>query len=186
MAILTSKSINLKDGTTVTIRTPEVDEAPALLAYLDAVRRSCDTILFDPDDELPSLEFERGWIAGNRAKPGTLMVGAYAGDALIALCSVAAADKVRIRHTATLGISIAAGWRGRGLGRVLMDELIRFAREHPGIEQVYLGVLADNTVARRLYARCGFVECGVEPGRIKRAGGYVDHVNMVLGLRPAG
>lgn len=186
MAILEPKTVNLTDGAAVTLRTPEVDEAPALIAYLDAVRRSCDTILFDPDDELPSLAFERGWIEGNRAKPGTLMVAAYADDALIALCSVAAADKVRIRHTATLGISIAAGWRGRGLGGLLMSELIGFAREHPAIEQVYLGVLAGNTVARQLYARCGFVECGVEPGRIKRGDTYEDHVNMLLDLRPSG
>lgn len=44
-------------------------------------------------------------------------------------------------------------WRGRGIAGLLFAE---FLREHPLIERLGLDVFANNSTARRLYARMGF------------------------------
>ena len=45
--------------------------------------------------------------------------------------------------------------QGRGIGRLLLDELVRRATAR-GVEAVLLEVRADNDAARSLYARAGF------------------------------
>ncbi len=65
--------------------------------------------------------------------------------------------------------------RGRGIGRLLVAELLSIARQRQAAE-VFLEVREDNAEARRLYERAGFV-----PLRIRRGyydGGRVDAVEM--------
>jgi ribosomal-protein-alanine N-acetyltransferase len=52
-------------------------------------------------------------------------------------------------------IATAPEARGRGLGRLLLDELVRRV-ERSGAEALLLEVRADNEAARRLYATSGF------------------------------
>jgi len=52
-------------------------------------------------------------------------------------------------------VATAPGRRGRGIGRLLLDELVRRATAR-GVEAVLLEVRADNDAARRLYDRAGF------------------------------
>jgi GNAT superfamily N-acetyltransferase len=52
-------------------------------------------------------------------------------------------------------LAVAERWRGQGVGRVLLDELARAAREQ-GQPALTLKVSHRNQVARRLYERAGF------------------------------
>lgn len=52
------------------------------------------------------------------------------------------------------GITVAPGWRGRGLGTALTTAMTRQLRT--AYEVVALGVMSDNTGATRLYRRLGF------------------------------
>jgi ribosomal-protein-alanine N-acetyltransferase len=52
-------------------------------------------------------------------------------------------------------IATAPAHQGHGIGRLLLDELVRRARLH-GAEALLLEVRSDNTAARSLYDRNGF------------------------------
>lgn len=60
-------------------------------------------------------------------------------------------------------MAVAPAHQGRGLGARLLTALLDEAR-HRGKRTVVLEVRADNVVARRLYARHGFVRTGVRRG----------------------
>ena len=55
-------------------------------------------------------------------------------------------------------IAVDPGWRGRGIGRLLMQQAEAVARER-GYGQVTLEVREDNPVAQALYQAEGFREC---------------------------
>ncbi len=78
----------------------------------------------------------------------------------------------------TIGVVEAA--RGRGLGRVLLDELIGAARGG-GAEAVFLEVRRSNLAARALYASAGFTEIGVIRRYFRNP--VEDAVDMRLDLR---
>jgi len=75
-------------------------------------------------------------------------------------------------------LSLAAPRRtywGRGIGSVLLGELLRVARERRCAE-VFLEVREDNPRARGLYQRRGFEEIGVRRGYYQPSG--VDAIVM--------
>jgi acetyltransferase len=56
---------------------------------------------------------------------------------------------------AEFAIQVAAGWQGKGLGRALMDKLIRYLRER-GTWEVEGQCLQENAAMAALAGRMGF------------------------------
>lgn len=59
------------------------------------------------------------------------------------------------RHGHVTELVVAPSWRGRGIGRMLLAEAERLAREL-GLPRLSIGVLAGNDGAERLYRATGF------------------------------
>ena len=88
-----------------------------------------------------------------------------------------------------LGMGLIDGYRGRGLGSRLMDEIIAWARAKPGAHKIALQVWPHNTAAIRLYEKKGFVQEGYLHKHYRRASGELwDTILMGLSLesQPAG
>ena len=84
-------------------------------------------------------------------------------------------------HVVRLTIAVQEGHQGRGVGRALMNELLRWAREAPQVEKVELQVRASNDRAIALYRSLGFVEEGRKTRRLKIGPNeYLDDVYMAL------
>ena len=66
---------------------------------------------------------------------------------------------------------------------MLMQELIRHSTAISGLEQLYLGVVTTNVVARHLYLSLGFRIYGVEPHALKLDEQYLDEELVVLFLK---
>jgi RimJ/RimL family protein N-acetyltransferase len=81
------------------------------------------------------------------------------------------------QHVVTLGIHVAAPYRGKGIGSALLDYGLNWA-QRIGYEKVVLQVFASNHPARALYQKFGFVEEGVQRRQIKRDGVYDDAIWM--------
>ena len=118
---------------------------------------------------LHGASFQRGWseheveqlltdrqVLAHRALSG----GALAGFILSRL----AAGEAEI-----LSVAVAPRWRGRGLGRRLLDlHLRRLAGL--GVGTVFLEVEEGNKAALRLYAQAGFHQVGRRPDYYRREG----------------
>ena len=74
-------------------------------------------------------------------------------------------------------IAVASTYQGRGLGAVLLKDLLEEA-ERRGQSRMLLEVRADNVAAQRLYGRHGFVKEGV------RRGYYPGGVDAWVMVRP--
>ncbi len=80
-----------------------------------------------------------------------------------------------------LNISIARKYQGRGLGRSLLDHLIKVARGHKG-QMMFLEVRPSNKSALGLYESIGFNEFSVRKGYYPAANGREDAILMGLAL----
>ncbi|MEM8782295.1 MAG: GNAT family protein [Planctomycetota bacterium] len=178
MSVFPPKTITLRDGATVHLRSPEVSDAAGMLEYIDEVRRDCDGIMLSPEDELPTLEWERDWVRRRREGDGVQIFAEDEAGRQIALCGIEPGKMARLRHAGSVGISIRKPWRGRGLGTALMQELIAWAEANERLAVLSLGVFEDNPRARHVYERCGFEANGRSRWHAFREGRYVDEIIM--------
>jgi ribosomal protein S18 acetylase RimI-like enzyme len=90
---------------------------------------------------------------------------------------------LKLRHKGYLvGMYVSPHVRRTGIGRQLIAEVIKKAREMPGLEQIHLSVVTTNKAARKLYVSLGFKTFGVEPRALKYGDQYWDEEHMVLRL----
>lgn len=85
---------------------------------------------------------------------------------------------VRRRHAVSLGLSVAAGHQGEGLGSKLLEALIDYADRWTQILRIELTVYADNERAIALYRRHGFELEGRHRAHALRDGRFVDSLSM--------
>jgi ribosomal protein S18 acetylase RimI-like enzyme len=108
--------------------------------------------------------------------------GAFRGPELLGIAGLAFHEGVKEAHKGLLwGMYVRPNARKSGVGRRLVDAVIDFARQH--VEILQLTVVSDNEPARRLYARLGFVEYGLEKDSLKQGDTYYDEVLMALDLK---
>jgi len=75
------------------------------------------------------------------------------------------------------GLAVDPALSGRGAGAAVVEAAVAEAGRR-GARKVTLRVLGHNAAARRLYARCGFVEEGVLREEFFLDGRYVDDILM--------
>jgi len=80
------------------------------------------------------------------------------------------------------GMFVAPESRGNGLGKLLLQELVRKVKQTNGLEQINLTVVSENLSAKKLYSSIGFETYGVERNALKSNGVYYDEDLMVLFL----
>jgi putative acetyltransferase len=87
-------------------------------------------------------------------------------------------SSLRRAHCRGLGIGIAAGWQGRGVGRLLIARLLDWADNWAGVLRVELEVHVDNERAIGLYRALGFEQEGRHRAFALKDGAYVDALCM--------
>ena len=176
MAMIEPKTITLKNGQEVCIRTPTVDDVPKALAYLKVVFQ--DDRFFGTTNEeakefqTPQKQQER--IDDHYRDVNKLLVVTVAGDKIVSMSHIEAASRIRNQHVGQVGISILSEYRGNGLGTAIMEAMIDWATAHPVVEKLSLGVWAPNTPAIRLYEKMGFIEEGRKVKEAKYTDGTYD------------
>lgn len=106
--------------------------------------------------------------------------GVVVGHASLEPLSLAATS-----HVVRLTTAVHEGHQREGVGRALMNELLRWARSNPQVEKVELQVRSSNERAIALYRSLGFVEEGRKTRRLKIGPNvYLDDVYMALWVAP--
>ncbi|MCB1180669.1 MAG: GNAT family N-acetyltransferase [Chlamydiia bacterium] len=83
----------------------------------------------------------------------------------------------KLAHQCLLSIVVGGGQRGKGVGTVLMNNLLHLAKNHFHMEVIYLEVYERNP-AISLYRRFGFYEVGVQKYFMKEEDHYVGKIIM--------
>jgi len=134
------------------------DDVEALARIYEDSEEYHETIDVEPPPVPHSMETSRRRFAAMR--PGGADVLWLCAEVDGTVVGLAEAAMRRDEHNGFAGtyvneLAVAAGWRGRGIGTRLLDEVERWARDH-GAMGLALDTFVDNQGARRLYERRGF------------------------------
>ena len=108
--------------------------------------------LFDGDDPWPAVAFHR-----ELASKHNHYVGARTADLLVGYAGISRLGRKPPFEYEVHTIGVDPAYQGRGIGRRLLDELLKFA--DGGV--VYLEVRTDNEAAIALYRSAGFDQVGI-------------------------
>ena len=119
------------------------------------------------------------------SEPGQrFAVGAFVRGNLVGVAGFYREAGLKIRHKGRIwGVYVSKNWRGRGIGRSLMESLLDRAGKIDGIEQIQLSVTTTQASAIALYGALGFETFGSEKRALKIRGQYVDEDHMVLWVK---
>jgi len=136
------------------------------------------------EESLRPLEWSVQRLTADPQRPHDLFLGGFVDGELQGLVGLQGRYRPKERHNASVvGLFVAPEASGRGLGRALMNELLRCARARPELLQLDLTVTEGNVAAQALYASLGFTVYGVLPSAIRVEGRDYAKVHMVCRLR---
>jgi RimJ/RimL family protein N-acetyltransferase len=151
-------------------------------------REEIETLL----DLLDAVAAERRWIASEPPIPRDRWREGFERNLDDEYCvNLAAVDdddhligqldaRGRADRPAEIGMAVAEGWRGRGVGTALMEGCVDWARER-GVHKLALQVWPHNDAAIRLYEKFGFEREGVLRAHYRRQNGELWDA-IVMGL----
>ncbi len=172
----------LKNGEEVEIK--ELDRsisAKQVLSFFAPIMRERPEP-FILSDTIPSLKEEKEWLKKKlkrMAKKEIVTLAVVKDKKVIAICDGIKQER-RNRDKVLVGILIAKQFRGVGLGKKLLAEVIKLIRKKLKPKIIYLSVMGANKPAKALYYKVGFREVGVLPKWVKVRGKYQDEIFMVL------
>jgi ribosomal protein S18 acetylase RimI-like enzyme len=139
-------------------------------AFTESIREHMSTTVADAAARL------------RRSSPeGDFVVGAFDDGRLVGMAGYYREKGEKIHHKGHIwGVYVNQQYRGQGVGKALMSELLGQVRAQGGLEQVNLSVSADQLAAKQLYLSLGFEVYGHERQALKVGEDYVDKDLMVL------
>lgn len=176
------REVVLKTGETLILRHPAEDDAEAIIKYLNQIGGESDNLLFGKDEFYNTVEQEQDYIRNLQTNPNALMIIGIINNSIVCVGQVSCLQRKRNAHNCELAVSVKKHHWNKGIGSAVMEELIRFAKDHGGIRNIHLGVKAGNQNAIKLYKKFGFVKVGVRKDYFNINGTYDDLVLMELYL----
>ena len=163
---LESKTFTCKNGKELLISSIGPAYAEEYLRYMKLVSdetsymsRYGDEISLSQND-IAAEQKSQGVLADDE---GQGMISIFDKDRIIGNIAIRRTGKGRkTAHRCSVGLAVVKEFQGCGLGTVLMEAAINFAKD-AGYEYMELGVVSGNAPARGLYKKMGFVESGCLP-----------------------
>lgn len=115
---------------------------------------------------------------------GNFTLGAFEDGDLVGMMTFVRDTGVKDGHKGHIyGVYVSSGHRGKGVGRAMLEALLKKAKRDETLEQILLAVGTVQTAARELYRGFGFESFGIEPNALKVGSTYVDEDHMILRIR---
>lgn len=167
----------------IAIRPAEPSDAVELVALAAAIGREPGNWLLTTETWRPVADERRYLKAVRRHADAAVLVAVDAGQ-IVGRLSLARDPHPASAHVADLGMMVAVSHRRRGIGHMLLDAAVAWARRS-GVSKLELHVFPWNEPAIRLYERFGFEREGLRRGHYLRDVVVVDALLMAYHLPPA-
>ena len=153
---------------------------PATVADAEAIGRIYNQGIEDRvatlETELRTPEERRRWLAGR--SPRHPVIVAEANGEVVGWGRLNVFNpREAYRFVADFSVYVERSWRGKGIGRVVLERLIELARQH-GFHKMVLSAFPTNQGGMALYEKLGFRTVGVHNEQGQLDGKWVDTIIM--------
>ena len=161
---------------------PDVLVGPIAEGHIASFRESLDTVAREKrylaQVEAMPLDRVRDFVLQGIAADAAQFV-ALAGDRVVGWADIFPAWAAALAHRGSLGMGVLPEYRGRGIGKRLLEACIARAWSK-GLTRIDLESRIDNVNAIRLYEKMGFAREAVKRNAMRFDGVYYDAVEMTL------
>jgi RimJ/RimL family protein N-acetyltransferase len=175
--------VKLKNSKEVKIRIAEKYDAEKLLKTIKEYVNDSDYIPKISEEIKITIQQEEDWINSFIKKDNSLLLIAEFEGEIIGNIDITGNSRIIMQHTAVIGMGILSKWRNSGLGTELMKYSIKWAKENPILELLWLQVYTENILALNLYRKMEFIENGIIKNYFKQNGRYYDNLTMSLSVK---
>ena len=157
------------------IREAEISDASEVIALLDQIGQESNFTSLD-ENGISMAESEMQIFIDKQAQSeNQITLLAFLNGELAGIINVTADQRPRVRHIGDIFLGIKKAFWGSGLGSILMEEAIEWAKTSGVIRRLQLTVQKRNLVAIHLYEKMGFITEGLqERGACIERGEFLD------------
>jgi RimJ/RimL family protein N-acetyltransferase len=170
----------LKDNTIVDINEAKPVDAEELLELFKKIGSESTYLIMDHHGLDLTVEEEKDYLQKANDSKTTKYFVARVDGKIVGDCGIKGHKSPKTKHNVDLGISILKEYWNKGLGTLLMEHTINYARITGLIKNIFLEVREDNDFAIKLYEKMGFKKVGVMPDKIYLEGKYYDEIIYLL------
>lgn len=129
------------------------------------------------ETELRTPEERRQWLVGRSPRHPVIAAENATGE-IVGWGSLNVFNpREAYRFVADFSVYVERAWRGKGVGRVVLERLVELAREH-GFHKMVLSAFPTNAGGMALYEKLGFRTVGIYREQGMLDGKWVDTIVM--------
>lgn len=163
----------------ILVRYPKKSDAKVMWTYINKLSTEQTYILFQGEEIAfkDEEEYLKKMLEKIEKKEAVELL-VFSENELIGISGITMRDRA-VAHEGVFGISVSKEYRGEGIGKKLMELVIKEAKKNlPQLKIITLGVFSNNLLAIKMYQKFDFEEFGRLPKGIVHKGKYVDHIYM--------
>ncbi|MEG2740329.1 GNAT family N-acetyltransferase [Clostridium sp.] len=180
MNSLILKKCTTKIGNEVVARTPIPSDAEEMIKYFNVVGGESENLMFGKDEFKLSVEQEQEYIKAINEESTSRMILITFENKIIGVGQIVSERRKRVAHNSSLSLSVKKEHWSDGVGSLIMDELIKFAKNNGVTKNINLSVNSKNYRGIGLYKKFDFSEIGTHKNNIQIDGKYYDEILMDL------
>ena len=166
----------------IIIEKAKTEDAEAILNLTKVCGSETDNLSFGESGIPVSVENEASHIASIENSDTDIFFVARDGNEIVGTGNYSSFPKKRMAHRGEFGISVRKSYWNQGVGTMLMEHILDFAKNVAKSEIVSLEVRSDNEAAIHLYRKFGFEKIGTFKGYFKIGEELIDFDIMELFL----
>jgi len=165
-----------KKGRKIEIREVQEKDYVELRNFINSLVKENTYILKNlPIDKEGELNYVRRCLEEVKRRERVHLVAVYKNK--IVGAAEIGRKRFKEKHVGVLGISVRKNYRNEGIGKILMNEVVKRSKKL-GIKLIILDVFKINKPAIALYKKLGFKKYAELPKALKHKGRYISALSM--------
>ncbi len=158
----------------ITIEKAKPSDAKEILELTKRFGSESDNLSYGKEGINQSVESEMKFLESLQNNRFNVFLLAKLDGKIIATANYSSYEKKRLSHRGELGLSVLKEYWNKGIGSMLLKEILIFAKKSAKSEIISLEVRSDNLAAIYLYKKFGFEKVGTFKGYFKIDNEYID------------